>query len=77
MAIYSYLATVGHLGLDMLLAHVVDQPVLQVEALVADPKSGVKFDNIIVLEDWAENRIAKICIKFNLLKNAKSPFLSH
>jgi hypothetical protein len=33
-----YLAAVGHFALDMLLGHVVDQPVLMHEALVADPK---------------------------------------
>jgi hypothetical protein len=33
-----YLAAVGHFALDMLLGHVVDQPVLVHEALVADPK---------------------------------------
>ncbi len=34
-----YLAAVGHFALDMLLGHVVDQPVLVHEALVADPKN--------------------------------------
>ncbi len=33
-----YLAAVGHFALDMLLGHMVDQPVLVHEALVADPK---------------------------------------
>jgi len=38
-----YLAAVGHFALDMLLGHVVDQPVLVHEALVADPKKGKKI----------------------------------
>jgi hypothetical protein len=37
-----YLAAVGHFALDMLLGHVVDQPVLVHEALVADPKNKKK-----------------------------------
>jgi hypothetical protein len=34
-----YLAAIRHLKLDMLLAHVVYQPVLETEALVTDPEN--------------------------------------
>jgi hypothetical protein len=46
--IFSYLATVWHLKLDMFLTHMVYEPVLQVEALIADPEVR-KFSSIKVL----------------------------